>query len=102
MLWVELAGGVGPIIYRSKKCLRLVKPEHLIARYCLPIKAGALRKLKSTPDQFEHSQLVRDSLLSMDTVQPVAWVQRKRLRKYVLREIQLSIVEKVNAEKDTV
>lgn len=99
MLWIELAGGIAPIIYTSKRCLKLVPKEHLIARYALPIKAGALRKLDERPDQYKHVEIIRQCLIEMAAVLPFPWVYRKRLRKLVKRKIDQSIVEKIANER---
>lgn len=96
MLWIELAGGVAPIIYLAKQCRYLVKPEHLIVRHSFRCKPEALQKLKRHPDKYQFAEEVRTALIGLPSIPRVYHVQRKRLRKIVLRNIQLSIVEKVN------
>lgn len=97
MLWVELAGGVAPIIYDAKHCLKLVKPQHLIARYAFRgLKAGALRRLKERPDKYQHAEVIRQYLFDMQTVPQFFPVQKQRLRRIILRTIQQAIKEKMN------
>lgn len=95
MLWIELAGGIAPIIYTSNRCLKLVPKEHLIARYALPEKPLPIRRLKERPDKYQHAELIRQCLLAAPDVVWLQWVQRKRLRRIVLRNIQQSIVETI-------
>lgn len=93
MLWIELAGGIAPIIYTSKRCLKLVPKEHLIARYALPEKPLPVRLLKERPDKYQHAELIRQCLLEAPNVHWLPMVYRKRLKRIVLRNIQQSIVE---------
>lgn len=99
MLWIELAGGIPPIIYTSKRCLKLVPKEHLIARYALPEKPLPVRLLKERAGKYQHAELIRQCLLAAPNVTWLQWVQRKRLRRIVLRNIQQSIVEKIGNER---
>lgn len=99
MLWIELAGGISPVIYESARCLKLVPKQHLLARYAMPLKPWALRRLIEQPDKYQHADLIKQCLLDMPSVRWFAWVQRRRLRKMVLRSIQQSIVEKIANER---
>ena len=99
MLWIELAGGIPPVIYDSKRCLKLVPKEHLIARYALPLKPLPIRLLKERPDKYQHAELIRQCLLAKPDIPWFQWVQRKRLRRIVLRNIQQSIVEAMKNER---
>lgn len=99
MLWVELAGGIAPIIYTSNRCLKLVPREHLIARYAFAEKPLPIRRLKERADKYQHAELIRQCLLAAPNVIPLHPVQRKRLRKLVIRSIQQAIVEKIADER---
>ena len=88
MLWVEIAAGAEPVIYRSKRRLHLVSSKYLLKCHAFTCKAHALQMLKKHPDSYEFSKFIRVALLEMPTVPQFHWVQRRRLRKRVSQQIQ--------------
>lgn len=81
MLFVEIAAGKMPVIYRSKMQLYLVARKYLLDCYVFSSKAHAMRCLKSWPDRYEFAKKVEFVLLEMPTVPQLHYVQRKAKRK---------------------
>lgn len=82
-LYVEVAGGIEPLIYRSKRNLYLVPSEFKLARYKFACKAHALQAIKRHPSRYEYGAFIVRALLETPTIQQWHFVERKRLRRWV-------------------
>jgi len=80
-LFIEIAPGVDPVIYKSKCRLYLVPRKYLLACYVFACKAQALQLLTKYPSRFEFGKAAQSALRSLPSIQPVHWVQRQPIRR---------------------
>jgi hypothetical protein len=83
MLWVEVAAGVEPVIYRAEKRRYLVPPKSLLKCYMFRCKAHALLMLKTRPDRYEFAKVIYRTLRETVTIPEVYHVQRRKERRRV-------------------
>lgn len=100
MLWIEIAPGADPVIYRAKKRRFLVSPKHLLKSYMFRSRAHALRMLKRFPDHYEFADVLQVALREIVTIPEVHHVQRKKERRRVRLSIESQAFEKRRLHND--
>lgn len=82
-LFVEIAAGHEPVIYRSKRRLSLVPKKYLLKCYKFACKAHALQRLKKYPDRYEFGGFVERALRETPTIMQLHYVERRPMRRRV-------------------